>query len=73
MYQDPRRVRRTRVSINLDDYEAALVQALVDYTGEDRGVLLREMLMAQLEAVLLPTPKSMAAGGCGYEARISSF
>lgn len=73
MYQDPKRVRRNRVSINLDDYEDALVQALVNYTGHDRGVLIREMLIAQLEAVLLPTPKSVAANGAVSEARTSHF
>lgn len=73
MYQDPKRVRRTRVSINLDDYEAALVQALVDYTGHDRASLIRHMLLAQLETVLLPTPASMAASGPHSEARISTF
>lgn len=61
MYQDTKRIRKTRVSINLDDYEAALIQALVDYTGHDRASLLRHMLIAQMEAVLLATPNSMTA------------
>lgn len=73
MYQDPKRIRKHRVGINLDDYEAALVQALVNYTGHDRASLLRQLLIAQMEAVLLPTPNSMAASGPNAEARISTF
>jgi hypothetical protein len=70
MYQDPKRVRKTRVSTNLDDYEAALVQALVDYTGEDRSTLLRQMLIAQLETVLLPTESSMPVTTATSEAQL---
>lgn len=63
MYQDPKRIRKHRVAINLDDYEAALINALVDYTGTDRAGLLRQMLIAQAEAALLPSGESMAANG----------
>lgn len=73
MYQDPKRIRKNRVSINLDDYEAALIQALVDYTGSDRACLLRQMLIAQAETALLPTGSSMPVARNGYEAQIRSF
>lgn len=73
MYPDPKRIRKNRVSINLDDYEAALIQALVDYTGTDRAALVRQMLIAQAETALLPTPGSMAAPTGGCESRIRSF
>jgi hypothetical protein len=62
MYQDPKRIRKHRVSINLDDYEAALITALVNYTGSDRAGLVRQMLIAQAEAALLPSALSMAFG-----------
>ncbi|MEX1197825.1 MAG: hypothetical protein WEB57_08210 [Pseudohongiellaceae bacterium] len=72
MYQDPKRIRKNRVSINLDDYEAALIQALVDYTGSDRASLLRQMLIIQAESALLPVTGTMPAAASGSEARISS-
>ena len=62
MYQDPKRIRKHRVSINLDDYEAALITALVNYTRTDRAGLVRQMLIAQAEAALLPSALSMAFG-----------
>ncbi|MBY5938032.1 hypothetical protein [Marinobacter nauticus] len=73
MYQDPKRIRKHRVSLNLDDYEAAVINALVDYTGTDRASLLRQMLIAQAEAALLPTPPSMAGGAPLSEAHIRTF
>ncbi len=73
MYQDPKRIRKHRVSLNLDDYEAAVINALVDYTGTDRASLLRQMLIAQAEAALLPTSTSMAGGAPLSEAHIRTI
>jgi len=73
MYQDPKRIRKNRVSLNLDDYEAAVINALVDYTGTDRASLLRQMLIAQAEAALLPTSPSMASGAPLSEAHIRTI
>lgn len=73
MYQDPKRIRKHRVSINLDDYEAALINALVDYTGTDRAGLVRQMLIAQAEAALLPSSESMAANAENNELHIRTF
>lgn len=73
MYQDPKRIRKHRVAINLDDYEAALINALVDYTGTDRAGLLRQMLIAQAEAALLPSNTSMVATAGENEAQIRTF
>lgn len=72
MYQDPKRIRKNRVSINLDDYEAAVINALVNYTGTERGELIRLMVIAQAEAVLLPTTQSMAGGAPLSEAQLCS-
>ncbi|MDO8908893.1 MAG: hypothetical protein Q7W55_10420 [Pseudohongiella sp.] len=72
MYQDTKRIRQNRVSINLDDYEAALIQALVDYTGSERATLIRDMVVAQAQAVLMPTPQSIAVAGFPLKSPISS-
>lgn len=47
MYQDPKRIRRRYGSINLDEYEARLVDALVEYTGVERATLLRQLVMRE--------------------------
>lgn len=73
MYQDPKCIRKQRVSLNLDDYETAANNALVDYTGTHRVSLLRQMLIAQAEACLLPTPPSMANGAPLSEAHSRYF
>lgn len=73
MHQDPKRIRKHRATMNFDDYEEALIQALQNYTGLSRATLLRQMLMAQLESVLLPTANSMPAASLRSECRISNF
>lgn len=47
MYRDPKRIRHRYGSINLDQYEARLVDALVDYTGIERGALLRQLVLRE--------------------------
>ena len=45
MYQDPKRVRTRYAALNLDQYEAQLIDALVDYTGIERASLLRQLVL----------------------------
>lgn len=73
MHQDPKRIRKHRATMNFDDYEEALIRALENYTGLSRATLLRKMLMAQLESVLLPTPDSMPPAARRSEYQISNF
>ncbi|MBR9880772.1 MULTISPECIES: hypothetical protein [unclassified Halomonas] len=47
MYQDPKRVRSRYGAINLDQYEARLIDALVDYTGLDKAALLRQLVLKE--------------------------
>lgn len=47
MYQDPKRVRTRYGSINLDQYEAQLIDAMVDYTGIERATLLRQLVLKE--------------------------
>lgn len=46
-YTDPANIRDHVVKIRLNDREAELIQAWVNYTGEQKAVLLREMLLKQ--------------------------
>lgn len=48
-YTDPSNIRDHVVKIRLNDREAELIQAWVNYTGEQKAVLLREMLLKQAQ------------------------
>lgn len=59
MYPDPKRVRRRYAAINLDQYEARLIDALVDYTGIERAALLRQLVLKEaLETVGFKDPRA---------------
>ncbi|UYF99359.1 hypothetical protein [Halomonas sp. GD1P12] len=47
MHQDTRRIRHRYAAINLDEYEARLIDALVDYTGMSRATLLRQLVLKE--------------------------
>lgn len=47
MYADPSFIREHVVKIRLNENEAELINALVKYTGQQKAVLLREMLLKQ--------------------------
>jgi hypothetical protein len=52
MYADPSLVRDHVVKIRLNDQEAGLIDALVNYTGQQKAPLLRELLLDQARLVL---------------------
>lgn len=52
MYSDPSKIRANVVKIRLNDAESALVDAIVNFTGEQKASLLREMLLEQARIVL---------------------
>lgn len=58
MYADPALIREHVVKIRLNDNEADLINAWVNYTGQQKAVLLREMLLEQarldMAATFLP-------------------
>lgn len=47
MYPDPKRIRRNKMTVRLDDYEQALVVSLANYTGEQPSTLLRQLIMQE--------------------------
>lgn len=52
MYSDPTKIRSHVVKLRFSDEEHALIQALSDYTGEQKAALLRYLVMAQASSVL---------------------
>lgn len=52
MYQDPSRIRSHVVKLRFSEEESRLIDALTDYTGDQKAVLLRELILEQAAAVL---------------------
>lgn len=52
MYSDPTKLRNNVVKVRFSDEEKRLIQALVDYTGEQKAPLLRELILSQAISVL---------------------
>lgn len=67
MYVDPTKLRSHVVKIRFSDEEAALVDALTNYTGEQKAVLLRELILEQATSVLLGE-----SGACGQDVEVTT-
>lgn len=52
MYADPSLIRKHRVTLYLNDAEAALVEATNNYLGGEKAPLLRELLIQSAHRVL---------------------
>lgn len=52
MYTDPSLIRDHVVKLRLNENEARLIDAIVDYTGQQKAALLRELLLEQARLVL---------------------
>jgi hypothetical protein len=52
MYADPALIRDNPVRVNFNDAERDLIDALVKYTGQQRAVLIRELILEQARLVL---------------------
>lgn len=52
MYADPSLIRDHVVKLRLNDDEAMLVDSLVNYTGQQKAPLLRDLLLEQAKLVL---------------------
>ncbi|MFM2193995.1 MAG: hypothetical protein RLZZ460_665 [Chloroflexota bacterium] len=60
MYADPKRIRKHVLKVCLDDYEAKVIDQIVAQTGQQRQVVLRELLLEGLERLAKseePTPQ----------------
>ncbi len=52
MFADPKLVRSNRITISLNQYEYALIEALGNYTGREQAPLVRDLaLQGALEVV----------------------
>jgi len=60
MYQDPKRIR-TKATVYLDQYEAAIIEAHANYLGLPKAEVMRQMLMKEAHDVLGIDPASLTA------------
>ena len=49
MYSDPKRIRKNKIALVLDDYELEKINKLISQTGDERSVWLREFVMSGVE------------------------
>lgn len=64
MYSDPALIRKHFVKLNFNDREAALLDALCNYTGEQKAALIRDLVLRMAEEVLhasefVPSPAQL--------------
>lgn len=52
MYSDPSLIRKHTVKLSFNDREAALVDALVTYTGEEKAAFIRSLILDRAAEVL---------------------
>lgn len=73
MYSDPALIRRHTVKLSFNDNEAALVDALVRYTGDEKAAFIRSLILQRAEEVLIHASESAAAIAGTRGAQASMF
>lgn len=64
-YSDPALIRENVVKLRLNENEADLIDAWVKYTGQQKAVLLREMLLEQARLDM-----GMDSGGISHQSEV---
>lgn len=66
MYRDPSKIRDVSLKVRLSREEDALLEALANYTGEQKAVLVRELILdAARHALECDAGESGAEGPAG--------
>ncbi len=52
MYQDPTKIRSHIIKLRFSDEEHQLIQALANFTGEQKAALLRELIIDRASAIV---------------------
>lgn len=53
MYTDPSQIRGNVVKLRFNDHEAALIDAYVNYTGQQKAAFLRELVLVAAQRALV--------------------
>lgn len=71
MYSDPTLIRRHTVKVRFNDREAALVDALCNFTGEEKAAFIRSLILDRATDVLhTEQSATFAAGTRGAQAAL---
>ena len=71
MYSDPTLIRTVVVKVRFNEREAALVDALVTYTGEEKAAFIRGLILERAQDVLHADQSlDFAAGTRGAQASL---
>lgn len=73
MYSDTTLIRRHRVNLSFNDREAALVNAVCDFTGEERAAFIRSLVLDRALEVLGHAAQSAAAAPGTRDAQHALF
>lgn len=73
MYTDPALIRKHFVKLAFNDNEAALVDALVRYTGDEKAAFIRSLILQRAEEVLFHASQSASAMAGTREAQGAFF
>ena len=73
MYTDPALIRKHTVKLSFNDNEAALVDALVRYTGEEKAAFIRSLILDRAQEVLFHAAESATAAPGTRGAQASFF
>lgn len=73
MYSDPSLIRKHTVKLSFNDNEAALVDALVRYTGEEKAAFIRCLILDRAQDVLMHAAESASAQAGTRGAQASMF
>lgn len=63
MYANPSLIRKHTIKLSLNEKESALVNALCDFTGEEKAALLRELILSRAAELLGHVGESGASAG----------
>lgn len=72
MYSDPALIRKHKVKLSFNDNESALLDAICQFTGQEKAALLRDLLLDRAMEVL-HGDQSAAASPAMRGAQPSSF
>lgn len=61
MYSDPALIRKHTVKLSFNDNEAALIDAYVQYTGEQKAAFIRSLILDRAAEVLVHGAESAGA------------
>jgi hypothetical protein len=71
MYCDPALIRKHTVKLSFNDNEAALVDALVRYTGEEKAAFIRSLILDRAQEVLFHGQQFASAAPGTREAQMA--